>query len=207
MVGHRSSPRCSYCGQRGHAKNHCPEIKRLAEQGSENCKRILQAQKDAVKNRKCSYCHQTGHNKRSCQVKVADKVVFDKIIRDYHKEAEAVLKAKGFTIGSLVRYSNRGLKEVDTLALVTEVSYNKRAPDWDWSNKRLEGYTEEERRSYNRYCAEAKDYKEGVNIKLESLTGTGLGYWGDSDKSFVDIDSLNIYEWINHRRLAYEVVS
>ena len=107
----------------------------------------------------------------------------------------------------MVRYNSRHVKEVGTLALVTEVKYNKRTPDWDWQNKRLEEYTEEERRSYNRYCAEAKDYRQGVNIKLDSFTGTGLGYWGDADKSFVDIDDLNIYEWVNHRRSTYEAVS
>ena len=207
MARYRSSPRCGYCYQIGHARNHCPEVKKRAEEGSDYHKRILQAQKEAVKNRKCSYCSQTGHNKRSCQVKAADKIVFDEIIRDYHKEAEAVLKAKGFTIGSLVRYSRRYLKESDTLALVTEVNYNKKSPDWDWLNKRLEGYTEEEKCSYNRYRPEAKDYTQSVNIKLESLTGTGLGYWGDNDKSFIDIDSLNIYEWITHRSSTCKVVS
>ena len=207
MARYRSSPRCGYCYQIGHARNHCPEIKKRAEGGSDYHKRILQAQKEAVKNRKCSYCSQTGHNKRSCQVKAADKIVFDEIIRDYHKEAEAVLKAKGFTIGSLVRYSGRYAKEGGTLALVTEVNYNKRTPDWDWQNERMQGYTEEERHSYNRYYHEEKDYNQSVNVKLESLTGTGLGYWGDDGKSWTDIDSLNIYGWITHRSSTYEVVS
>jgi len=207
MGNYRNSPTCGYCYQIGHARNHCPEIKKRAEQGSVYHKRILQAQKDAVKNRKCSYCSQTGHNRRGCQVKAADKIVFDEIIRDYHKEAEAVLKAKGFTIGSLVRYSTRFRKEGGVLAVVTEVNYNKKTPDWDWLNKRLSGYTDEERLSYNRYCPGAKDYNQSVNIKLESLTGTGLGYWGDNDKSFIGIDDLNVYEWITHRSSTCKVVS
>ena len=206
-MAYRSSPRCGYCYGRGHSRNHCPEVKKKAEEGSDYHKRILQAQKDAVKNRKCSYCSQTGHNKRSCQVKTSDKIVFDMINRDYYKDAEAALKAKGFTIGSLVRYSSNYLKDGGTLAILTEVVYNKRTPDWDWKNKRMEGYTEEERHSYNRYYYDVKDYTQCVCVKLESLTGTGLGYWGQESKFWAGIDDLHIYEWNTRRSSNYEVVS
>ena len=208
-MGYRSSPRCGYCYQRGHARNHCPEVKKRAEQGSDYHKRILQAQKDAVKNRKCSYCSQTGHNKRGCQVKVADGYSFRKILNDYGKEASELLESKGFTIGSLVRYrSYRIRSENGVLAVVTKIQTENRTPDWDWQNKRMRDgtYTEEELHAFNRYFNEQKDYERSAVIMLESLSGNGLGYWGDESKAWIGIDDLHIYEWDNSSS-SYEVVS
>ena len=208
-MAYRSSPRCGYCYQTGHAKNHCPEIKKRAEQGSDYHKRILQAQKDAVKNRKCSYCSQTGHNRRACQKKVTDGYSFRKILNDYSKEASEVLESKGFTIGSLVRYrSYRMRSENGALAVVTKIQTENRSPDWDWQNKRMRDgtYTEEELHAFNRYSNEQKDYERSAMIMLESLNGNGLGYWGEESKSWIGIEDLHIYGWDNSSS-SYEVVS
>ena len=208
-MGYRSSPRCGYCYQRGHARNHCPEVKKRAEQGSDYHKRILQAQKDAVKNRKCSYCSQTGHNRRACQKKVTDGYSFRKILNDYSREASEVLESKGFTIGSLVRYrSYRIRSENGVLAIVTKIQTENRTPDWEWQNKRMRDgtYTEEELHAFNRYYNEQKDCERSAVIMLESLSGNGLGYWGEESKSWIGIEDLHIYGWDNSSS-SYEVVS
>lgn len=208
-MGYRSSPRCRFCYQTGHARNHCPEVKKRAEQGSEYYKHILQAQKDAVANRKCSYCSQTGHNKRSCQVKETDGYSFRKILNDYSKETSELLESKGFTIGSLVRYrSYRIHSESGILAVVTKIQTKNKIPDWEWQNKRMSNgtYTGDELHAFNRYFNEQKDYERSAMIMLESLSGNSLGYWGQDSKVWVAIEDLHIYGWDNCSS-SYEVVS
>lgn len=208
-MAYRSSPRCGYCYQMGHARNHCPEIKKRAEEGSDYHKRILQAQKDAVANRKCSYCSQTGHNRRACQKKVADSYSFRKILNDYSKEASEVFESKGFTVGSLVRYrSYRIHSENGVLAIVTKIQTENKIPDWEWQNKRMRdaSYAEDELHAFNRYSNEQKDCERSAMIMLESLSGKGLGYWGEDSKAWIPIEDLHIYEWDNSSS-SYEVVS
>ena len=50
MGNYRRSPMCRHCYQRGHTKNHCPEIKKAAENGELWAKEHIEKQKQSVKN-------------------------------------------------------------------------------------------------------------------------------------------------------------
>ena len=191
MGNYRRSPRCGYCGERGHTKNHCPEIKRLAEQGSEKFKRILQVQKDAVKNRKCSYCGERGHNKRSCSHKKADKVFYDMVGKEFIEERRKDMKENGVAVGSLISYvPYYDNTETTTIAYVTKIVTENQSPTWRW----LEKYFSEKpdgREGYYRYKRSLDSSpRQDVLFFLKSVTGTGIGQWGDSETCAVDYEDF-----------------
>ena len=194
-MGYRRSPRCSNCWEIGHTSNHCPRIKEAAAKGDAWAIRKVEEQKASVKNRRCSYCFETGHNKRGCEKRKADKTIFDKITNRFQRERVEWLKEKGATVGSLVRYKSHYNKdEGGTIAVVTKMSVENRIPVWTWVES---NYTGEEGnneraaygRCYHNGFAKNHHHKEDVVLHLESVTGRGLGYWGDDANA-----SISSYE-------------
>lgn len=70
----KRSPRCSYCYNQGHTRNHCPTAKQQAAAGDSYAQRVIE--RAAVK--KCSYCNGTDHIKTTCE----------KLYRDDHDRAQ-----------------------------------------------------------------------------------------------------------------------
>ena len=192
MGNYRSSPMCRHCYERGHTKNHCPQIKAAAENGDPWAKDQIERQKQSVKNRRCSYCSEQGHNKRSCSHRKSDKIVYDKVGKKFIEDSLKELKANGVTVGSLISYKpSYGKTGTATVAYVTKIVSEDRAPTWRWLNKHFrENPTGHE--EYNRYLRNLKDRRlEDVYFMLQSMTGTGLGYWGDSEKCSVECEDFN----------------
>ena len=192
MGNYRSSPMCRHCYERGHTKNHCPQIKQAAADGEQWAKDQIERQKQSVKNRKCSYCGEQGHNKRSCIHRKSDKIVYDKVGKKFIEDSLKELKANGVTVGSLISYTpSYGKTGTATVAYVTKIISEDRAPTWRWLNKHFrENPTGHE--EYNRYVRNLKDRElEDVYFTLQSMTGTGLGYWGDSEKCSVECEDFN----------------
>lgn len=191
MGNYRQSPMCRHCYQRGHTKNHCPEIKEAAANGEQWAKNLVERQKEAVKNRKCSYCTEQGHNKRSCNYKKVDKVIYDMVGREFIEERLKDMKANGVAVGSLFSYvPPYGNTGTTTIAYVTKIVTEKRRPTWRW----LEKYFHEKpdgHKGYYRYERnEDSSPIQDVVFLLKSVTGTGLGYWGDSEHCSVEYEDF-----------------
>ena len=193
MARYRRSPRCSWCYKEGHTKNHCPEIKKAAAEGDAWAIRQVEKQKKSVSNRQCSYCGETGHNKRGCSKLKADKALYEQVVQTFHKERQEVMLEKGVTVGSLVRWTNRTNK-TETIAMITKIHTkshdNKhfRVPSWDWIHEARTNYkfSDEVMSGYNNYSHVAPNVNDDVGVSIESMSGTGLGYWGDDAKATVD---------------------
>ena len=191
MGNYRQSPMCRHCYQRGHTKNHCPEIKQAAENGEQWAKNLVERQKEAVKNRKCSYCGEQGHNKRSCNYKKVDKVIYDMVGRDFIEERLKEMKENGVAVGSLISYTpSYGNTGTTTIAYVTKIVTENRSPTWRWLEKyfheKPDGYM-----GYNRYERNLDSSPiQDVVFLLKSVTGSGLGYWGDSEHCSVEYEDF-----------------
>ena len=194
MARYRRSPRCSWCYKEGHTKNHCPEIKEAAANGDAWAIRQVERQKKSVSNRQCSYCGETGHNKRGCSKLKADKALYEQVVQAFHKERQEVMLEKGVTVGSLVRWTNRTNK-TETIAMITEIHTkshdNKhfRVPSWDWMHEARTNhkFSDEVMSGYNNYSHVAPNVNDDVGVSIQSMSGTGLGYWGDDGKASVAV--------------------
>ena len=199
MARSRRSPRCSWCYKEGHTKNHCPEIKQAAAEGDAWAIRKVEEQKARVKNRQCSYCHEKGHNKRSCPKLKADKVLYEQVVQTFHKERQEVMSEKGITVGSLVRWTNKSLQRTDrleTIAMITKIHTKTgkkdqyfRVPTWDWVNEARahNKFSPEVMNGYNRYNMVAPNVNDDIGVSIQSMSGTGLGYWGNDATAHVEL--------------------
>jgi len=195
MARYRRSPRCSWCYKEGHTKNHCPEIKKAAAEGDAWAIRKVEEQKARVKNRQCSYCHEKGHNKRSCPKLKSDKALYEQVVQTFHKERQEVMSDKGITVGSLIRWTNQTHK-LETIAMITKIhtkTGNKdqyfRVPTWDWVNQaRVHNkFSEEVMMGYNRYNNVAPNVNDDIGVSIQSMSGSGLGYWGNDATAHVEM--------------------
>ena len=191
MGNYRQSPMCRHCYQRGHTKNHCPEIKEAAANGEQWAKNLVERQKEAVKNRKCSYCSEQGHNKRSCNYKRVDKVIYDMVGREFIDERLKDMKANGVAVGSLISYvPSYGNTGTTTIAYVTKIVTENRSPTWRWLEKYFLEKPDGCERYYRYERNEDKSPRQDVVFLLKSVTGTGLGYWGDSEHCSVEYEDF-----------------
>ena len=195
MARYRRSPRCSWCYKEGHTKNHCPEIKKAAAEGDAWAIRKVEEQKERVKKRQCSYWHEKGHNKRSCPKLKSDKALYEQVVQTFHKERQEVMSEKGITVGSLIRWTNK-THNLETLAMITKIhtkTGNKnqyfRVPTWAWVNEaRVHNkFSEEVMMGYNRYNMVAPNVNDDIGVALQSMSGTGLGYWGNDAFAQVEL--------------------
>ena len=197
MARYRRSPRCSWCYNVGHTKNHCPETKKAAAEGDAWAIRQIEQQKASVKNRECSYCREKGHNKRGCKSRKADRIIFDKICSRFQADRVKQLKEKGVTVGSLVSYKSSYGERKPTIAVITKITTENRVALWSWIEDKYSGIEAEETRAafsrcfHNGFSKEHR-HQEDISIKLESVTGNGLGYWGDS--AVIDISSYEAFD-------------
>ena len=182
-MSYRNSPRCSNCYNLGHTKNHCPRIKERAKEGDAWAIRVIEKQKQANSNRKCSYCSEKGHNKQSCKAKKTDKGFYDKINIVFLEEQSTNMKNHKISIGSLVSYRPAFLSAdtKPTIGYVTKIFVEGRVAGWKWLSDRTwtepNGYIQ-----YERYRVTLKNEKpRGLAFTLKSMSGSGLGYWGDSE--------------------------
>ena len=195
MARYRRSPRCSWCYKEGHTKNHCPEIKKAAAEGDAWAIHKIEEQKAKVKNRQCSYCHEKGHNKRTCPKLKADKTLYEQVVQTFHKERQEAMSEKGITVGSLIRWTNKS-HNLETLAMITKIhtktgSKNQyfRVPTWAWVNEaRVHNkFSEEVMMGYNRYNNVAPNVNDDIGVAIQSMSGTGLGYWGNDATADVEM--------------------
>ena len=195
MARYRRSPRCSWCYKEGHTKNHCPEIKQAAAEGDAWAIHKIEEQKAKVKNRQCSYCHEKGHNKRTCPKLKADKTLYEQVVQTFHKERQEAMSEKGITVGSLIRWINQS-HNLETLAMITKIhtktgSKNQyfRVPTWAWVNEaRVHNkFSEEVMMGYNRYNNVAPNVNDDIGVSIQSMSGTGLGYWGNDDTAHIEM--------------------
>ena len=195
MARYRRSPRCSWCYKEGHTKNHCPDIKQAAAEGDAWAIHQIEKQKARVKNRQCSYCHEKGHNKRSCVKLKADKALYEQVVQTFHKERQEAMSQKGITVGSLIRWINQS-HNLETLAMITKIhtktgSKNQyfRVPTWAWVNEaRVHNkFSEEVMMGYNRYNHVAPNVNDDIGVSIQSMSGSGLGYWGNDATAHVEM--------------------
>lgn len=195
MARYRRSPRCSWCYKEGHTKNHCPDIKQAAAEGDAWAIHQIEKQKARVKNRQCSYCHEKGHNKRSCVKLKADKALYEQVVQTFHKERQEAMSQKGITVGSLIRWINQS-HNLETLAMITKIhtktgSKNQyfRVPTWAWVNEaRVHNkFSEEVMMGYNRYNNVAPNVNDDIGVSIQSMSGSGLGYWGNDATAHVEM--------------------
>jgi hypothetical protein len=155
----------------------------------------VEEQKAKVKNRQCSYCHEKGHNKRSCPKLKADKALYEQVVQTFHKERQEVMSEKGITVGSLIRWTNQS-HNLETLAMITKIhtkTGNKnqyfRVPTWAWVNEaRVHNkFSEEVMNGYNRYNMVAPNVNDDIGVSIQSMSGTGLGYWGNDATAHVEM--------------------
>lgn len=111
----KRSPRCSYCYQQGHARNHCPTAKQQAAAGDGYAQKVV----ERGTTKKCSYCGSTEHIKTVCEKKHSDEVLQARkewvgILAAVECVKQYKLGAGAFVYGPLMYYAN-ALPETDTL--------------------------------------------------------------------------------------------
>ena len=191
MGSYRQSPVCHHCWETGHTKNHCPEIKQAAANGEQWAKNLIEKQKQSIKNRKCSYCSGRGHNKRGCKRRKSDKAIYDRVNKEFVEERLNDMKENGVAVGSLISYVPfyRSKTGTTTITYVTKIVTENRSPTYRW----LEKYFNEKpdgSDGYYRYEKNENIVGQDVVFFLKSVTGTGLGYWGDSETCSVDYEDF-----------------
>jgi hypothetical protein len=190
---YRQPPRCSHCWQRGHTKNHCPDIAQAAKDGQDWAIRYINAQKQSTKNRKCSYCKEQGHNKRGCHKLKEDKAFYDKIVKEFITTSLEEMNKSNLGAGSLISYKPTSTLvncETATVAYITEIVTKNRKPTWQWLAKRFRGKGQEEE-AFDRFVGYSDLHSHSdIVFKIQSVTGTGLGYWGDSDTCWVEYENF-----------------
>ena len=64
-----------------------------------------------------------------------------------------------------------------------------RVPTWDWVNEaRVHNkFSEEVMMGYNRYNNVAPNVNDDIGVALQSMSGTGLGYWGNDAFAQVEL--------------------
>ena len=99
------SRRCGWCGQRGHNRRSCPELKKEIRDNPNG----FWAEREKIKNankskRKCSYCSTEGHTKRTCEKLKLDRKAVAQKSSTWRAQFVTLCNDFGFGIGSLVKF-------------------------------------------------------------------------------------------------------
>lgn len=212
MARGRRSPVCRYCWGSGHTTRTCPQVKADANSGKSWAKDIVDRNKQAVANRACSYCGELKHTTRSCPTKINDSAVYEKLCNEYRVYVNNDLKRKGFQVGSLVRIRpyRYDSSESTTICYVEKVIVERANPNHNWFakyklNNQLFDITtvanaQAEYDQFTRYVSkqyktrQQRDNLSSGRVGFRSVTGGGLGYWGDDGYETVEVcDFLHDY--------------
>jgi len=101
----RRQSRCSFCGNRGHNRATCPEIRaRIKEDPNGYYARIEDRKKSqrVSSPRRCSYCKKPGHNKKTCTELTHDRYQQSKKNKEFGKAFIQACKVHGFGPGALM---------------------------------------------------------------------------------------------------------
>lgn len=99
------SRRCGWCGQRGHNRRNCQELKKEIRDNPNG----FWAEREKIKNankakRKCSYCSTEGHTKRTCEKLSLDRKAVAQKSSEWRAQFIALCDDYGFGVGSLVKF-------------------------------------------------------------------------------------------------------
>jgi len=108
----RAKVTCSYCYGTGHNKRGCETYKRDAQEG-----RVPKFRE--IKKRRCSYCGTADHDRRSCESLHDDKISTILANREWIRLVVGDLEKSGVGIGTLIKYSPRGVGRGWILGMVT----------------------------------------------------------------------------------------
>jgi len=209
MGRYRSPSTCRYCYERGHTKRACPQMKKDAANGNPYAQDVIDGYERKAKSRKCSYCSEGGHNKAGCAMRKRHGIIYQKTLNDFAENVTYRCAVAGIKVGSLITVS-KGSK---VTAIIEKVYINNRGPDYKWLNAHYKNHktaqTEDELQYYEAYQRYNNSLKVGLNnptMFLRSLSGTGLGYWNDSETGVYEV--CDILRNIEGTSVSdYEVVS
>ena len=123
---------CGYCGQSGHNKRSCPQLKahldrrreafgdddyqvRAHEQHRERTSR-------KGEKRSCTYCGEMGHNRRTCPTLAGHVAQMQKASVVFRRQFVAALQTSGIGVGSLLVHTDWGNRQ--TRYLVTAINWD-----------------------------------------------------------------------------------
>ena len=208
---------CRYCYGSGHTQRTCPKVKEDAANGKSWAQQIIESNKQSIAARSCSYCGEQKHTSRACNKKFNDAATFEKICCEYNDFVKKDMLEKGCTVGSLYRFTPYRYDGVSQpiICYVDKIYEDNMKPTSTWiaKHKLCSGNATQaaaEVEQYRTYIACSKDKKfakkeNGCFVVFRSVSGTGLGYWGDSD-----MDSLPCDEFLHHyssSKNRFEVLS
>ena len=213
MARYKSPSTCGYCCDKGHTQRNCPTMKEDAANGDRWAKSRVDEYKDGAKNRQCSYCKEQGHNKRSCVARKQDRIVYENTLGAFQAQMSAEAKKAGVSVGSLMRVKSHRAR-TSVVGFVERVDIKDKAPEYNWLRAHYAVDNENpkptekqlaEFRSYGKYYNSLSTHVQPPFIRVKSITGTGLGYWGEGEVA--DCGLLEVLESINKAQESYEVVS
>ena len=211
MGRYRSPSTCRYCYERGHTKRACPDMRKDAANGNSYAQDMVERYAARAKSRKCSYCSEGGHNKAGCAMRKRHGIIYQKTLNDFAENVTYRSATAGIKIGSLVAITMRSGTKVT--AIIEKIDINNRGPDYKWLNAHYKNcntaQTEDELQHYEAYHRYVNSLKTSLNppsMLLRSLSGTGLGYWNDSETGVYEV--CDILRNIEGTSVSdYEVVS
>lgn len=205
MARHRRSPTCRYCYGIGHTQRTCPQVKTDAKIGKLWAKDIVERNQQSAANRTCGYCTGLKHTARTCPQKANDYAVVEKFTAEWKKYVKDDLAKKGCAVGTLYRYKPYRYDHTGDsfVCYVERIEYKDNMPTNTWIQKtkcdewgrpkdqtvsaELEQYNRFRNRSKDK-AMKKKDY--GCYVHFHSVSGTGLGYWGDCERDHVSTDDF-----------------
>ena len=94
---------CRYCGQKGHNRRTCEQLKEYCKKNPDTwTARSVKQSKESAKIRTCSYCDETGHNRATCSELKKHFKLFNKINHLYRLELTKWAEKNGIAPGALV---------------------------------------------------------------------------------------------------------
>jgi len=213
MARYKSPSTCGYCCGKGHTQRNCPSMKEDAANGDRWAKSRVDEYKDGAKDRKCSYCNEGGHNKRGCVTRKQHRIVYENTLDAFQAQMFVDAKRAGVSVGSLMRVKSHRARD-SVISFVEQVNIKDKAPDYKWvrayyivdsENPKPTEKQLDEFRSYGKYYNSLSAHVPQPFIRVKSITGSGLGYWGDDE--ITDCDLPEVLESINKTQESYEVVS
>lgn len=213
MARYRSSPTCRYCYGSGHTQRTCPQVKVDAKNGKSSwAQSIIDRNQQSVANRACSYCTGLKHTARTCPQKANDYAVVEKFTTEWKKYVKDDMAKKGCAIGTLYRYKPYrydNTERAGEVCYIERIDIKDNLPTNTWIQKtKCDDYHRPlnptigiELEQYNRYRNRSKDKsmkkkQYGCTIHFRSVSGTGLGYWGECDMDTVSTDDF-LHDWSN----------